>query len=304
VSGVYEDPSRLLGRLRLGREEFCQRLLTMLILGGPYPRWNMPSTPSAAGVRFLGRIHELSFGEPLEDSDACVFVDEFDLPRRSEDEPGGAPDYAVLRPNRLWLIELKTEKGSHRPGQVPQYFDLGRHHHPTCAVDLTYLTPSMTAHYDPPGPWARYAHLTWDRVAAPLHEVWGPSAESAVQTVLARLLDTIADLDRVRASQWQLTTLRVGPDTGDPLLEAVALAEACAADGDQRALDHRPHDLEDLQRLRLEVRQRLCASEPGASLRRVMPWLWQPRSGGQPMTAAGAELGFELRLSRYEKPIC
>lgn len=35
-----EDPAALAGRLRLGREEFCQRLLTTLILGGTYPKWN------------------------------------------------------------------------------------------------------------------------------------------------------------------------------------------------------------------------------------------------------------------------
>lgn len=35
---AFEDPASLLGRLKLGREEYCQRLLTMLILDGPYPR--------------------------------------------------------------------------------------------------------------------------------------------------------------------------------------------------------------------------------------------------------------------------
>jgi hypothetical protein len=37
---TFETPAQLLARLRLGREEFCQRLLTSLILHGPYPRWN------------------------------------------------------------------------------------------------------------------------------------------------------------------------------------------------------------------------------------------------------------------------
>lgn len=44
-----EDPWALLRRLKLGREEFCQRLLTMLILETDYPRWNTRSTPSARG---------------------------------------------------------------------------------------------------------------------------------------------------------------------------------------------------------------------------------------------------------------
>ena len=49
-----EDPYGLLRRLRLGREEYCQRLLTMLILGGPYPRWNTRSAPSARGLGSAG----------------------------------------------------------------------------------------------------------------------------------------------------------------------------------------------------------------------------------------------------------
>jgi len=55
---------KLLGRLRLGREEFRQRLLTMLILAGPYPKWNSRSRPSPAGVRFLKILDALSFGVP------------------------------------------------------------------------------------------------------------------------------------------------------------------------------------------------------------------------------------------------
>lgn len=111
-----ESPRELLGRLKLGREEFCQRLLTMLILNAPYPRWNSRSTPSADGLAFLRELYARSFG--AWPGDEAVFVDEFELPARFENEPGGAPDYAVLRENRLWLIELKTEAASHRKGQI------------------------------------------------------------------------------------------------------------------------------------------------------------------------------------------
>ena len=81
-----EDPHALLRRLKLGREEYCQRLLTMLVQEDEYPRWNTRSTPSAAGLAFLRALDELSFGvgDVLDDA---VFVDELDLPRRSEDEP-------------------------------------------------------------------------------------------------------------------------------------------------------------------------------------------------------------------------
>ena len=139
-----EDPHKLLRRLRLGREEYCQRLLTMLVLDGDYPPWNTRSTPSTAGLAFLRALDELSFGAADLPEDT-VFVDELDLPRRSEDEPGCAPDYGVLTADRLWIIELKTERGSNRSGQVESYFELGRHHHPDRQTDLTYLTPGMAA---------------------------------------------------------------------------------------------------------------------------------------------------------------
>lgn len=76
-----EDPTRLLRRLNLSREEHSQRLLTMLVLGSDYPRWNTESTPSERGLEFLRRLHELSFGDGALEDDV-VFVDELELPRR------------------------------------------------------------------------------------------------------------------------------------------------------------------------------------------------------------------------------
>ena len=145
---MMEDPLHLLRRLRLGREEYCQRLLTMLILNGPYPRWNSRTRPSPDGVRFLRSLDELSFGRGTWDGPPPLFVDEFDLRRRNEDEQGGAPDYAVLWDERLWMIELKTESSSHRRGQLAGYYTLAAHHHPRLAVDLTYLTPPLA--FTPP----------------------------------------------------------------------------------------------------------------------------------------------------------
>lgn len=115
---LYEGPRAMLSRLRIGREEFCQRLITTLILAGTYPKWNLRSTPSSEGVGFLEELDRLSFGESRW-AEGAVFVDEFELPPRVESEQGGYPDWAVIFPDRLWLIELKTERGSHRPGQLP-----------------------------------------------------------------------------------------------------------------------------------------------------------------------------------------
>ena len=74
----YETPTELLGRLRLGREEFCQRLLTSLITEGPYPRWNTRSTASERGARFLRAVYEDAFARRWP-GDACIFVDEFEI---------------------------------------------------------------------------------------------------------------------------------------------------------------------------------------------------------------------------------
>lgn len=318
----YENPEALLGRLRLGREEFCQRLLTMLILGGPYPKWNTHSTPTAEGLAFLDGLHRLSFGDGLGAAEeACVFVDEFDLPRRSDDERGGAPDYAVLTAGQLWLIELKTERASHRHDQVPLYFDLGRHHHGDRSIDITYLTPSMTVAYEPPGPWGRFAHNTWDDTAVVVDQVWGGSTDDEERAVVDRLLATLAELDSVTARSWRESVgyvdatgpapadavasapVQHAPADGEALSAAMRIAEETAADGRQRALEIRPGDLEELQALRLAVRNALRDTPVDSPGRHVMPWLWQPRSGGRPLTAAGAELGYELRFSRYGRPV-
>src|SRR5262245_26546753 len=136
---TIEDPITLLARLKLGREEYVQRLLTQLILDADYPRWNAESTPSADGRRFLAMLEELSFGSAGSWDDP-VFIDELDLPKRSDDEKGSAPDQALRDGKRLWLIELKTEAGSHRADQLPAYFELGGHHYPSHQLDLTYLT--------------------------------------------------------------------------------------------------------------------------------------------------------------------
>lgn len=126
----FETPTALLARLKLGREEYCQRLLTSLLLHGPYPRWNTRSRLSSTGVAFLRQLYERGFDDGWQDAEPW-FVDEFELPPRNETEKGGAPDYALLWDDRLWLIELKTEKASHRVEQVPYYFELAHHHFPT-----------------------------------------------------------------------------------------------------------------------------------------------------------------------------
>lgn len=174
----YEDIRHVLTRRKLWREESLQLVLTCLIVGGRYPRWGTRSKPTVRGAEFLRRLHVLVFGEdpgsPCDD-----FVDEFELPRRHDAERSGWPDWAVLWPNRVWMVELKTEAGSHRTDQLPHYLDLGAHHYPHAAIDLTYLTGPL----DKPAPQVRagqrYHHIVWTEVLPLIEEVWADDEPAA-----------------------------------------------------------------------------------------------------------------------------
>lgn len=297
-----EHPEILLKRLKLGREEYCQRLLTMLLLDDEYPRWNSRSTLSPEGRTFLGSLDRLSFGEAGDLTDA-VFVDEFDLPARPKDACGSAPDYAVLTADRLWMIELKTERRSHRSEQVTTYLELARHHHPRLQVDLTYLTgPGLSTALEPEG--ARYAHVTWDEVLPLIDATWTSPTEE--QRLLIDQLRTVLDGLGTPWSQWRADRLSVPPepsfDERDPEEEALALARLTAADHAQRALEFEATDLEQLKELRADLAD-LIGRETSSALRHVRPWLWSAdTTDGRPLTEAGATVGYELRLSWYKSP--
>ena len=213
TGGSMQHPDDLLAGLKLGREEYCQRLLTMLIVGGPYPKWNTRSAPSAAGRRFLTLLEELSFGQALS-ADEAEFVDEFDLGRRPSDLKGSAPDWALFTEGRLGITELKSERGSHREAQVPTYVATGRHYYPDLAVDLTYITGPM-ARYAPPLPdGTRYAHLLWEEVLPLVREAWngGSDAERAAVSRLEEVLGALATPWR----SWREARLGVPPTEPAP----------------------------------------------------------------------------------------
>ena len=283
-----EDPHALLRRLKLGREEYCQRLLTMLVLDADYPRWNARSAPSPAGLAFLRALDVLSFGD-ADVPDTAAFVDELDLPRRHEDEPGCAPDYGVLTSHRLWIIELKTERGSHRTGQVERYFELGRHHHPELRIDLTYLTPGMSAVAAGAPSGSRLAQVTWEQVMPLVDAVWS-GATGSTSALYDALTEAVASIG-TSWTMWREKSLN------DLTAKAARLARLTARDGQQRALDYAAGSLGELQDLRLAVRDEF--KRPGSPLKVVTPWLWDAAtSGGKPLTAAGRVHGYELRFSR------
>jgi hypothetical protein len=297
---TYEDPDALRTRLKLGREEFCQRLLTSLIVGGAYPRWNTRSQPSLRGLRFLSDLDEVAFGTRY--AGAPLFIDELDLPRRHDGEMGCAPDYGVLWTDRLWMVELKTERASHRRDQLGAYFEFARHHFPALRLDLLYLTPPMPSVEPPVPPGSRFAHLRWGDVAPLVALVWGDSAESAERRIAQRLLAEVDGL-AVSAREW-----RAGSGPGGaaqaggsaPFDVALSVAEDVERAGRQRALDVVPGSLEQLLELRLAVRDALRA--PDSRAPHVRPWLWSASSsGGRALTASGESVGYELRLSRYDQ---
>ena len=290
--GFVEDPHKLLRRLKLGREEYCQRLLTMLVLDGDYPRWNTRSTPSTAGLAFLRALDELSFGAADVPEDA-VFVDELDLPRRSEDEPGCAPDYGVLTADRLWIIELKTERGSDRSGQVESYFELGPAPLPRAAG-----RPHVPDARD-----GRGGRRAPERQPAGAGDLGAGDAAHRRRLVRRRpgrrepLHDALAEAVASIGTSWTMWREKTLNDlTAKAARTGQAHARRTASSGRSTT---RPDRLGELQELRLAVRDEF--RRPESRLGSVTPWLWDAAtSGGQALTEAGRVHGYELRFSRGE----
>jgi hypothetical protein len=165
--------------------------------------------------------------------------------------------------DRLWMVELKTEQASHRPTQLPAYFELAAHHCPNVQIDLTYLSPAMPLVPPPVPAGMRFAHVSWHEVTLLVAEVWGNS-DQPEPDVASKLLAALASIGGSWAT-WrpaQLTAAgralpapalaRPAADRPDLLRAVLALAAATAHDGRQRAVDHPAADLEELQQLRLD----------------------------------------------------
>jgi hypothetical protein len=317
VRGITEPRSL---RPTLGREGWCQRLLTELIVEGPYPPYNSPRRPSDRGVQFLGGLDALSFGTDGVSGRAPVFVDEIDLPARHPEEQGCAPDYTVFVEGRCWVIELKTEPASHRPRQIPDYFERARHYHPDHQIDITYLTAGLPQLFEPATEhWARYTHIEWAQVIGLLKLVWSTADIELVEVAdllvrgLEHLADPIADwwselgyeVPNTPTPQSPRGQRSVRPDASEEqprlaeLKEGLSLAEATGTDGRQRALGLWSGGLQVLQEQRLLLHRACRGASDGSPLARVQPWLWSaPTSGGTALTDAGTATGYELRFSR------
>lgn len=329
---MWEDPQELWRRLKLGREEYLQRLITTLIVGGQPPPWNVPRPPSEQGVAFLRLLDGLAHGERA-DWDAWVrpdvFVDEYLLPKVEESAPNGWPDWAALWPDRAWVIELKTEPGSHRADQLPYYSLLAAAAHPGRRVDLTYVTGAMSKPAPSLGDGQRYSHVQWTQVLPLIESVWGSDDRDEVSAYVDAVRTVVENLTLLRPAEQRAAVLgefrlgqspslpELGPEvpngtrgvnpasdqreashhteTAGSLLE---LARATASDGLQRGLGATsPTHLENLRDM---ARQLIGALPADDTTRFVLPWLWHAdRTTGTALTPEGNEFGFELRFSRY-----
>lgn len=300
----YKDPLEYLRGTREGREGFCQILTTTLLVGGTYPRWGTENVLTEQGVAFFKALDLISFGTTRWET-TPIFVDEITMPKRHDDELSASPDWTLLFGDRVWMIELKTERGSHRANQLPHYLDLASHHYPGRTIDVTYLTGPLVKPAPALREGQRYIHLTWDDVLPVYEQAWGRTEDAGVR----RYLDVVQDALTALATPWQEWrtgfTGKPAPAeiTRDPLAEALQLVEATATDHAQRALDYQAQGAQELHDLRLQVRNAIRAEAPGSPRRHVQPWVWSPESTGTPLTPAGREHGLELRFSYYRKPV-
>jgi hypothetical protein len=326
---MWESPTALWRRLRLGREEYLQRLVTTLILDGEAPPWNTPRLPGEAGRKFLRLLDEAAHGPQIQGGFMARpdgFVDEYLLPKLEEDAPNGWPDWAVLWADRVWVIELKTEAGSHRADQLPYYLRLAAAAHPGCRLDLTYVTGPLSK----PAPalleGQRYSHVIWDEVVPLIKEAWGHDARPAVAAYVDMVDTLVSNLSRLKPSAQREIVLgglvegpRPASATGPADLAAIEptasesepvtspnatglldLARATATDGRQRAVG--APNPEELEALRDRALAEIGSLAPDDVTRLVLPWLWDgTRTGGQALTPEGGEFGYELRFSRYKK---
>ena len=318
---MWESPTALWRRLKLGREEFLQRLLTTLILDGDAPPWNTPRSPGAAGRRFLELLDEAAHGPHASDGSSIspeVFIDEYLLPKLEDAAANGWPDWAVLSDDRVWVIELKTEAGSHRADQLPYYLRLAAAAHPDFNLDLTYITGPLTK----PAPallqGQRYSHLTWQEVLPLVDSAWGDDRRPEVEAYVEMVATVVSNLSLLKPTEQRQMVL--GLPRAEPITatnrgvvaeretdlskteppDLLDLARATASDGRQRGVG--AQDPEALEALRDQVRAEIGSLPPDDATRFVLPWLWQGGStDGRALTPEGEEFGLELRFSRYEK---
>ena len=286
---TWEDPDALL-KMKLGREEYLQRMLTSLVLGRSYPRWNTRNVPSASGDNFLRELYKQAYGSELVGE--LEFVDELELLSGTDKDPNGAPDYAVFTQSEIWIIELKTEAGSHRRDQLPLYVRLASHAYPELKISITYITGPMARMDSLDSEDTPFKHFEWGEIAELISKYWDRPPYKEEQLLAAAILREIQGLDS-SASAFRKDAAVVR--------EAMRAALQVQLTGEQVGIESAPGGLQELHDLRLRIRDALARNEKSKSVR---PWVWSAAtSGGSALTHFGSEVGYEIRLSRFKRSI-
>ena len=304
---MIPDPDADRRRLaKAGREWFAQRFLACLLLGEPPARMNTPYPPNGPGLRLLAALdpwHE-------QRDDAPTVFWEFRLDALEPDQPNRWPDLAVRWPDRLLLLELKTEAGSVRDKQVDEYLQLGLHHHPDIRVDLLFLTrdrvPAIPAGLPER---ARYGTRTWSELAPLIRDAW--SHDDSVDGTRARRFSDWIDegmpraevpvsIDEELVGEVPVSTPApaaavTSAEPADPVAAALALAALVEEDMQQRGVDAPVSTRDAAVDLRDAILDALAATDAV----HVRPWIWRLASTGAALTDAGRQHGIEVRLSYY-----
>jgi hypothetical protein len=141
------------------------------------------------------------------------------MPKRHDDELSASPDWTLIFEDRIWIIELKTERGSYRANQLPHYLDMAFHHYPGRVIDVTYLTGPLTKPAPRLRERQRYVHLSWDAVLPLYARAWGDMPDPRIRRYLEVLEQALGALS-TPWNDWrtQFADTTPAPTTLDPML--------------------------------------------------------------------------------------
>ncbi|MFC4529344.1 hypothetical protein [Sphaerisporangium dianthi] len=290
---------------RAGREWFAQLMLASLLIGDRPARMNTPYAICPQGRVLLDLLdpnHRAGGSQPT------VYW-EFKLDALRPGQQNRWPDLALRWPDRVLLVELKTETGSVRERQVDEYLQLGLHHYPDAFVDLLYITRDRVPS-SPSGlpERAQYATTTWAQVADAIRSSWIDA--DADGRLHASRFATWLKADLLAGKPWRTETPVVTsmPVTAtgqvDEMAQAMDLATQVQTDQRQRAVPgvfatkNEADDFRDV--LQKELVRRAASGD--VRVDHVRAWVWTRSSLGTALTDGGKASGVEVRLSYYRSP--